>query len=343
MPLSTSNDAGDNAFSWSLSRRSFLGASALLLVAGCARPGEAPEHAAFVWGEEGDGEGDFRYPRAVGVHHGRVYVLDATGRIQVFTREGVFVHGWRMPEHDRDAPAGIAFADDDRVLVPDTHYSRIVEFTTEGDIVRMWGKRGREPGQFIHPTGIVESPHHLLYISQYGGDAAGVQVYDSEHGFVRAWGRRGDAKGEFNRAMAIAMSPAHVVYVADSGNHRIQCFDVKGNVLGIIESAGSEPGQLRSPRDIALAPDGTLLVCESGNNRISRFAEDGAFLGAFGRPGAAPGQLRSPEGVAVSDTNDVFIADTGNHRIQRIPLAALNDQSGVFAGTLPPPRRGAAG
>lgn len=305
----------------SVSRRSFLVACSAAIAACTSET--APPYEVSTWGERGTRDGEFIRPRAIGVHMGRVYVVDTTGRVQAFTRDGVFSHMWSMPEYGNGTPTCISFARDGRVLIPDTHYSRIVEYATDGTLLKMWGKYGAEPGQFIYPTGIAESPHGLYYISEYGVGAERVQVFDRDGAFQRQWGSHGTEPGQFNRAMAIVMRADHVVYVADTTNHRVQAFDTQGRLIRVIGAPGIERGRLKFPQSIAFAPDGSLVICEYGANRISRFSSEGAFLGAFGVAGRAPGSFHAPRGVAVSDDGEVFVADTDNHRIHRFPLEAI--------------------
>jgi DNA-binding beta-propeller fold protein YncE len=131
----------------------------------------------LTWGAQGTRDGQFVRPRAIGAHAGQVYVVDTTGRIQVFTRDGEFVRLWSMPKHDNGTPTCIAFARDGRVLVPDTHYSRIAEFNDAGELQTMWGRYGSAPGDFIYPTGIAESPDGRYFISEYGDGTERVQVF----------------------------------------------------------------------------------------------------------------------------------------------------------------------
>ncbi len=307
-----------------LTRRAFLGLSAGSILAACSASRSLGNSRVAQWGSEGLRDGSFLRPRAIGVHGGEVYVVDTTGRVQVFDRDGVFLRMWKVPKSDNGTPTAITFGLDGRVLIPDTHYSRILEYSPEGELLEEWGSYGQGVGQFIYPTGIVQSPEGAYYISEYGEDAEQIQVYSADRSFVRQWGTHGGEPGQFNRAMAVAMGVSGEIFVADTTNHRVQCFDGEGELLRIIGEPGESPGKLKFPHDIAIAPDGSLLVCEYGSHRISRFDPDGEFTGAFGKPGRAPGEFNSPRGVAVSEHGEVFVADTGNHRIQRIPLELIS-------------------
>lgn len=313
-----------------LTRREFLVLGAGSALGACGASRSSAYSGVTQWGSEGLRDGSFLRPRAIGVHGGRVYVVDTTGRVQIFDRDGVFLGMWKVPESDNGTPTAVAFGvyrrdgTGARVLIPDTHYSRILEYSPEGELLEQWGSYGQGEGQFVYPTGIVESPSGLFYISEYGEDAEQVQVYDAERRYLRQWGSHGGDAGQFNRAMAIAMGPSEVLYVADTTNHRVQCFDTEGKLLLVIGEAGEARGQLKFPHDIAVAPDGSLLVCEYGAHRISRFEPDGRFVGAFGGPGRAAGMFNSPRGVAVSEQGEVYVADTDNHRIQRFPLELIS-------------------
>ena len=305
-----------------VTRRSFLTGCAAAAITGCVGPPERKTDV-FAWGRQGTRDGDFMHPRAIGIRDGRVYVVDKTGRVQVFTHEGEFLHLWSMPEHENGTPTCVSFTKDGRVLIPDTHYSRIAEYTPDGELITMWGSYGNAPGRFIYPTGIAEAPSGEYFVSEYGQDAERVQVFSAKREFLRTWGAHGDAPGQFNRAMAIAVGADGVVCVADTTNHRLQLFDAAGELLRIIGHAGAGRGEFKFPHDLAISPDGSIVVCEYGANRISRYSNRGEFIGDFGAAGRSPGEFAAPRGVAITDDGTVFVADTENHRVQRFGLGLI--------------------
>lgn len=312
-----------------LKRREFLSLGMAACVSACSlRRSSATNNprsagAPLIWGGEGFRNGSFMRPRAMGVSGDEVHVIDTTGRVQAFTMDGEFVRLWKTPDASNGTPTAVGYGLDGRVLVPDTHYSRILEYTREGELLTEWGTYGSAGGDFIYPTGIVQGADGTMYVAEYGERAERVQVFDAERRFVRQWGHHGEEPGAFNRAMAIAQDSAGTIYVADMANHRIQCFDVEGTLVRIVGEAGTEAGKLKFPFDIALAPDESLVVCEYGTHRVSRFDPSGAFMAAYGSPGRGPGEFNGPRGVTVSEDGRVFVADTDNHRIQRFDLEVL--------------------
>lgn len=299
-------------------RREFIGLAVAGAVVSCRKSTNSG------WGHQGLREGSFIRPRAMGYKNGEVYVIDTTGRIQVFSDKGEFLRSWSTPSAENGTPTAIAFTKDGRVIVPDTHYSTILEFTPEGKLLTKWGKYGTESDAFIYPTGLVCTDNGNYFFSEYGVDAERVHVFDANHQFVREWGVQGDGEGQFSRAMAIALGPEGELYIADTANHRVQCFDQQGKFLRAFGEAGTEPGKLKFPFDLTMAPDGSLLMAEYGTHRISRFKTDGTFVATYGKAGRGAGQFNGPRGVTVSPAGQVFVADTDNHRIVTFGMEALS-------------------
>jgi len=103
------------------------------------------------------------------------------------------------------------------------------------------------------------------------------------------------------------------ILVADSGNHRIQAFDLEGNFMGAYGSPGSGPGQFNDPQGLAVDDSGVIVVADSGNNRLQVLSFDGT---TFGFLRAITAGLNGPTGVAAYGTDHIIVADTGNDKVK---------------------------
>jgi len=267
------------------------------------------------WGRHGLRDGQFAFPRAIGVREmggsREIFVIDKSGRVQVFSPEGLFLRKWNMPAYEKGTPTAVYFSGA-RVIIPDTHYSQVIEYTAEGAIVERWGTFGSGSDQFIYPTGVCIGAQGEYFFSEYGEDAHRVHVFGNDRRFLRQWGGFGEAPGQFSRPMSIAMSTDGTVCVADTANHRVQCFDGQGQLKKILGAGGA----MNYPHDVSVGPDDAVFVAEYGANWISRYRLDGTRVAIYGEAGRGPGQFNAPRGVAVASDGMVYVADTDNHRVQ---------------------------
>lgn len=305
-----------------MKRRTFLATACAAFAVGCAGK-NAGDAEVLAWGGPGRRPGSFVHPRAINVSDGEVFVVDKTGRIQVFDRDGEYLRHWSTPSADNGTPTCIAFSADKSVYVPDTHYSTIMRYDRDGVLLEQWGSYGLDDDQFIYPTGIIETADGHTFICEYGVDAECVKVFDKDRKFVVKWGSFGTEPGQFNRAMAIDMDAQQRLYVCETGNNRVQVFDLDGNVLSVLGEIGVEEGQLKDPFDLSVAPDGRVFVIEYGTDRVSLFNDDG-FVRSYGNAGRELGSFHAPRGVALDlQGGFLFVADTENHRVQRLSLAHI--------------------
>jgi DNA-binding beta-propeller fold protein YncE len=274
-----------------------------------------------VWGRRGLADGRFQKPRAITVDaQDRVYVVDMTARIQVFTPEGKFLRGWQTPVHEAGRPTGLSIDRQGRVLVPDTHYYRVLIYSPEGQLLQtIGGVNGPGPGQFGFVTDVVEDSQGNLYVSEYG-EWDRIQKFSAAGKFLLQWGGHGSGPGEFVRPQSMAIDNDDQIWVADSCNHRIQIFDTSGKLLKQFGQQGAALGELCYPYGLAFDADQNLFVCEYGNHRVQKFSHDGRSLGCWGRHGRAPGELFAPWGVALDRQGQLHVLDTMNHRVQRVRL-----------------------
>jgi len=218
-------------------------------------------------------------------------------------------------------PEAVAVDTTGDVYVADQLSYVVQKLTAAGALETQWGSYGAGHGQFGPIGGLAV-------------DAAGdVYVVDSSHNriekfgpngeFIAAWGRGGSELGEFDFGSSqnpsqppgggIAVAGDHV-YVADSGNDRVERFNLEGGEATAWGARGSGSGQFSYPRAVA-ASGSEVIVSDDDNHRIEKFSPEGAFEAEAGSQGKGPGQFGFPYGVALDAAGDVYVADDSNDRV----------------------------
>ena len=175
-----------------------------------------------VWGVHGTRDGWLHKPRVAAFDaQDRLYICDLTDRIQVFDRDGRFLHAWRTPSLNVDGPSGLTVDPAGRVLVADTHFYRVLVYDQSGRILRQIGDgvQGSTPGRFGFPTDSVVDALGNFYVTEYG-DFDRIQFFTPEGRFIRQWGGHGYDLGQFLKPRALTIDGDGLLYVADSCNHR---------------------------------------------------------------------------------------------------------------------------
>ena len=196
-----------------------------------------------------------------------------------------------------NAPRGIAVAGDGTTYVVDAGNNRVQVFDPAGDFVQGSGRQGSEPGQLASfpgsgqggPGGIAVAGDRVYVADTWNHR---VQVFGLDGEYVTSWGSFFDAQndpaattsnpGLFYGPRGIAVHN-NLVYVTDTGNERVQVFDLEGEFVRMFGATGSEQGQLLEPVGIAVTDD-AVLVADSHNARIARFSLAGEPLEAWDVP-----------------------------------------------------------
>jgi len=137
------------------------------------------------FGTTGVAAGQFAEPVGMALDpNGRLYVVDTWNqRVEVFISDGagsyVFTTSWEVSGWETTSVNNkpfIAIDQQGNVLITDPDGYRVIEFSSNGDILRYWGNIGNDNGSFNLPTGIVvdknggvwvvdSNNHRLMYFT----------------------------------------------------------------------------------------------------------------------------------------------------------------------------------
>jgi DNA-binding beta-propeller fold protein YncE len=197
----------------------------------------------------------------------------------------------------------------------------VQKFSSTGAFIGEWGSYGSGHGQFGPIGGLATDAAGDVYVVDSSHDR--IEKFNSSGEFITSWGRAGSGPGEFR--FLSTQNPAEppgggiavageFVYVADSGNDRIERFNLDGGEAMEWGSKGEGPGQFNYPHGVAANGD-EVVVADDDNDRIQKFGPEGTFESQDGEAGSGPEQFSHPYGVALDAAGDVYVADDMNSRV----------------------------
>jgi sugar lactone lactonase YvrE len=168
--------------------------------------------------------------------------------------------------------------------------SRVAKVDKDGNWLKQWGERGKEPGQFNTPHSIATDADGNVYVADRGNRR--IQVFDGEGKFLRqftidvpvpadakpAIGKIPDeamiAGGTFAPgspwSICITPPPHQVLYSSDSWPGRIYKLSLEGKVLGMLGQSGKQLKQFGWIHAMACPSENVLYVGELLNWRVQK-------------------------------------------------------------------------
>ena len=205
-------------------------------------------------------------------------------------------------------PAGVAFLNDDKLLVVDDGNCRIQQFNVQtGNFVKSFGKTGTGDGEFLEPEGIFINDEGHVIVTDYDNNR--IQVLDKDGKFMYKIGDNGPGKLNLPNG---CIYHKNKFIVSDIGHHCLKVFDKSGKFLYKIGGKGKADGQFSSPWGLCVEKYGdhqNLLVCDRNNGRIQQFTMGGRFIGK------TIVKLRDPKAIATTPDGRILVCDYEDKKI----------------------------
>ena len=208
-------------------------------------------------------------------------------------------------------PFDVSIGLNDQIVVLDWSQEshRVVILNKEGELIKSFGSKGSQDGQFNGPFGVdVDGEGRIIVSDTYNHR---IEVFENDGSFIRSFGSFGSSEAQFNYPSGVVVDGDGNIVVSDCGNHRIKVMDIEGNLIRCFGTRGSGDSQLQYPMSVNVDGEGRIIVCERENGRVSVFEKDGTFLFSFGKD-----QMKKPYGVVVDSFGTIIVSDLDKKSIE---------------------------
>src|SRR5215470_10717648 len=171
--------------------------------------------------------------------------------------------------------------------------SRVAKVDKDGNWIKSWGDRGKEPGQFNTPHSIATDAQGNVYVADRGNHR--IQVFDGEGKFLRQF------------TISVPVPPGAKPAIGKIPDEPM------------IAAGTMAPG---SPWSICITPppNQVLYSSDAWPGRIYKLTLDGKVLGMLGQSGKQLKQFGWIHAMACPSENRLYVAELLNWRVQKLTL-----------------------
>jgi DNA-binding beta-propeller fold protein YncE len=174
-------------------------------------------------------------------------------------------------------PSDVLIAPDGHIFVADGHgagNARILKFTSDGELVTTWGKKGSANAEFDGAHALALDSQGRLYVGDRSNNR--VQTFDQDGTFIDVW-------YQFGRPSGIFIDENDILYVADSESgsvapdhgawkRGIRMGSVTdGKVTAFIPDPDEDARGTSAAEGVAVDPDGNIYGAEVGPRALKKY------------------------------------------------------------------------
>ncbi len=274
---------------------------------GVLRKFDAAGNQIAIIAEEGNEPGQLNSPMDISFANGKIYVPEVGAkRVSIFDEDGNLLQV--IGSGELKGPRGVWVEENGDVTVLDEFGFRVVKYDAQGDYL---SECNEGLSKFGYVDDIIKVNGNYLITE---ATLNYVVEVDSDCNFVAKYGSYGSGNDQFYLPRGIN-TDGEFIYVSDSGNNRVQKFDLNMNY---VETIGGAYGQLSGPNQIIKHSDGHYVVTSSGDHQVKWFdtVVPTVAIKTIGSPRVGEGELANPSGMGADlKEKELYVANALNHRI----------------------------
>lgn len=235
------------------------------------------------FGERGSGPGRFIDPHAIAIgRDGNLIIVDSIpAHVYRYTKEGKYLgelgSGPGSGPGQFDGPRDVQVDHEGNIFIADGNNGRIQVFSPSGKLLRMFGRKGKAPGEMLRVHAIWFGKAGRLYAADV--DNSRIMVYNHEGKFLFEWGKDGRAPGEFHAPHGLGGDENGDLFVS---NYYGPCQKFTGDGHFLIEFApASETGGATHWHAMTSDRWGNAYLMSRdklNRNSIMKFNNNGTFV-----------------------------------------------------------------
>lgn len=203
--------------------------------------------------------------------------------------------------------SAVAVDAQDNIYITDTEKGRIVVLNKEGKVQAPLGEIGK--GMLKNPLGVAVDSRGQVYVTDTALNK--LFIFYKDGSLIHYVEGNGEETGKLLRPSGVLVDEVgQRIIVADTGNHRLQVFDLKGKFVSFVGKKGSGKNEFMFPTFLAKNSSGKIYVVDTINNRVQIFNDKFNFLGQFGKAGDILGYFGRPKGIAIDAKDNIFVSDS---------------------------------
>ena len=134
-------------------------------------------------------------------------------------------------------PSGFHITSQGNLILADDFNHRIQIYDVHQNLIKSFGRKGINPGEFHYPKGIATDREGNIYVADSWNHR--VQKFDAMGKHLLFIGSCGEGKGQLNEPYDVFIAPDADILIVERYNHRIQIFSPEGESRGWIGGRGT--------------------------------------------------------------------------------------------------------